>query len=259
MKNKTNRILRYALVCFAALFLFAALLAALPLTATASGEPGMLGDINLDGSIDATDYVLLKRCVLGTYTLDSAQRLCADLNKDGTVNETDYLMLKRMVLGDFQLPQTGSSGEQSDPSETSSENPPSDGGQTAQTGAEAKEILRLVNEQRSRNGLAALTLSDRLCELATLKAEDMAANNYFDHTSPTYGTPFDMLKQFGVPYRSAGENIAAGQRTPEEVMNAWMNSAGHRANILNAGYTELGVGVAMGQRGVYWVQLFRAP
>ena len=255
MKNTINRTLRYVLVCFAALFLLAALPAALPLTASASGEPGMPGDITLDGRIDGVDYSLLKRFVLGTYTLDSAQRLCADLNKDGVIDETDYLLLKRMVLGNLQLPQTGSDGEQSGSAGNSSGN----GGQTAQTGSEAQEILRLVNEQRAKNGLAALNLSDRLCELATLKAEDMAANNYFDHTSPTYGTPFEMLKQFGVSYRSAGEHIAAGQRTPEDVMNAWMNSSGHRANILSADYTELGVGVAVGQKGIYWVQLFRKP
>ena len=244
MKNKINRTLRCALVCFAALFLFAVF----PLSAGASGEPGMPGDITLDGKIDATDYTLLKRFVLGTYTLDSAQRLCADLNKDGNVDETDYLLLKRMVLGDLQLPQTGTGNEQSGSS-----------GNNGQTGSEAQEVLQLVNEQRTQNGLAPLALSGKLCELAALKAEDMAANNYFDHTSPTYGTPFDMLKQFGVSYRSAGENIAAGQRTPEEVMNAWMNSSGHRANILNADYTELGVGIAVGPRGIYWVQLFRKP
>lgn len=255
MKNKMNHTLQCVLVCFAALFLFAPLLAALPLTAGASGEPGIPGDITLDGYIDATDYALLKRFVLGTYTLDSAQRLCADLNKDGSIDETDYLLLKRMVLSDFQLPQTGTNNGQSEASENQSGN----GGQSAQTGSEAQEVLRLVNDQRAKNGLAALTLSDKLCELAKLKAEDMAANNYFDHTSPTYGTPFDMLKQFGVSYRSAGENIAAGQSTPEKVMQDWMSSAGHRANILSASYTELGVGVAVGPRGTYWVQLFRKP
>lgn len=255
MKKQINRARRSLSVCFAALFLFAALLAASPLTAGASGEPGALGDINLDGRIDATDYLLLKRCVLGTFTLDSAQRLCADLNKDGTVDAKDYLLLKNMVLGNMQLPQTGADNGQSG----SSESPSEGGGQTEQTASEAQEVLRLVNEQRAQHGLAALTLSDKLCELAELKAEDMVANNYFDHTSPTYGTPFDMLKQFGVSYRSAGENIAAGQRTPEEVMNAWMNSSGHRANILSANYTELGVGAAIGQRGIYWVQLFRKP
>ena len=247
MKNKNHRTFRFVSACFAALLLFVPLLAALPLTANASGEPGMPGDLTLDGRIDATDYLLLKRCVLGTYTPDSAQRLCADLNKDGSIDVKDYLLLKNMILENTKLPQTGTGNGQTDASEP----------QSGKTDSEAEEVLRLVNEQRAKNGLAALTLSDKLCELAELKAEDMVANGYFDHTSPTYGTPFDMLKQFGVPYRSAGENIAAGQSTPEEVMNDWMNSAGHRANILNAGYTELGVGIAVGQRGIYWVQLFR--
>lgn len=246
MKTQLHRIRRYALVCFAALFV----LTALPLTVGASGEPGMLGDITLDGCIDAQDYVLLKRYVLGTYSMDSAQRLCADLNKDGSIDEQDFLLLKRVVLGTYTLPEAGTNN--------GSGTLNSDG-QASQAGTEAQEILRLVNQQRAQNGLAALTLSEKLCELATLKAEDMVANGYFDHTSPTYGTPFAMMKQFGVSYSSAGENIAAGQRTPEEVMDAWMNSSGHRANILSANYTELGVGIAVGSRGIYWVQLFRKP
>ena len=85
----------------------------------------------------------------------------------------------------------------------------------------------------------------------------MSVNRYFDHRSPTYGTPFEMLQKFGVSYKSAGENIAAGQKTPEQVMESWMNSSGHRANILNKSYTELGVGFySGGSYDTYWVQLF---
>lgn len=250
MKQLNNHIRRLAVVCFAAL----CMLAALPLTAGASGEPGMPGDITLDGSIDAMDYFLLKRYVLGTYSMNAAQLQCADLNKDFTIDAKDYVLLKRLVLGTYKLPQAGA-GTQG-PSGGQSGN---SGSEQNAAGTEAQEILRLVNEQRAKNGLAALTLSDKLCELATLKAKDMVALGYFDHNSPTYGSPFDMMKQFGVSYSYAGENIAAGQRTPEEVMNGWMNSSGHRANILNASYTELGVGIAVGSRGIYWVQLFRKP
>lgn len=82
----------------------------------------------------------------------------------------------------------------------------------------------------------------------------MQKNNYFDHNSPTYGSPFDMMKKFGISYKSAGENIAQGQRTPEEVVQAWMNSAGHRANILNNGFTHIGVGYV--ENGNYWTQQF---
>ena len=267
------------IVCHCTAFAIAALCAlcallALPLTAGASGEPGMRGDVTRDGELDIQDYLLLKRYLLGTYSMNSAQKLCADVNGDYTVDEQDSLLLKRILLGTYTLPQTGNGTGGEAPGNDAADNAAGNGSngtqtppagesgssnQTAQTGSEAQEILRLVNEQRTQNGLAPLTLSDKLCELATLKAEDMVANGYFDHISPTYGTPFEMMKQFGVSYRSAGENIAAGQRTPEEVMNAWMNSSGHRANILNETYTELGVGVAVGSRGIHWVQLFCKP
>ena len=85
---------------------------------------------------------------------------------------------------------------------------------------------------------------------------DMRDKKYFSHTSPTYGSPFDMMKNFGISYRSAAENIAAGQTTPQAVVQAWMNSSGHRANILSTN-TCIGVGYAKGgSYGYYWVQMF---
>lgn len=126
--------------------------------------------------------------------------------------------------------------------------------------SQALEVLRLVNAERTKNGLKELILSHTLNGIATEKAKDMRDKNYFSHTSPTYGSPFDMLQRFGVGYRSAGENIASGQKTAEQVMKDWLNSSGHRANILNPNYTELGVGyVEGGQYGTYWVQLFTKP
>ena len=87
-----------------------------------------------------------------------------------------------------------------------------------------------------------------------MKAEDMAKKGYFSHTSPTYGSAFDMMKKYGVSYRTAGENIAKGQKTAESVMKGWMNSSGHRANILNPSYTQIGVGYVA--NGHYWTQMF---
>jgi len=85
----------------------------------------------------------------------------------------------------------------------------------------------------------------------------MAKLNYFDHQSPTYGSPFDMMKQYGISYRAAGENIAMGQTSPQQVMQGWMNSPGHRANILNASFTQIGVGIAQNAQGrYYWTQQF---
>ena len=116
------------------------------------------------------------------------------------------------------------------------------------------EVIRLVNEQRTQNGLKPLTANWELSRVARYKSQDMVDNRYFSHTSPTYGTPFQMMKAFGLRFRTAGENIAYGQRTPQAVVNAWMNSSGHRANILNASYTQIGVGYV--SSGHYWTQMF---
>ena len=115
-------------------------------------------------------------------------------------------------------------------------------------------VLELVNVERQKAGLSALQMDESVRNVARLKSEDMRVNKYFDHTSPTYGSPFDMLKKFGISYKSAGENIAQGYSTPEAVVNGWMNSSGHRANILNASFTHMGVGYDA--NGHYWTQMF---
>ena len=117
-----------------------------------------------------------------------------------------------------------------------------------------QEVIRLVNEIRAQNGLSALTYNWELSRVARYKSQDMVDNRYFSHTSPTYGTPFQMIRAFGLSYRTAGENIAYGQRTPQAVVDAWMNSSGHRANILNAAFTQIGVGYV--SSGHYWTQMF---
>lgn len=121
----------------------------------------------------------------------------------------------------------------------------------------AEEMLEEVNGYRRSAGLKELTLSEDLTKVAQTKAEDMRDRQYFDHTSPTYGSPFDMMKKFGIGFRTAGENIAMGQESVEEVMVDWMLSPGHRANILNGKYTQLGVGYCTDASGnTYWVQMF---
>ena len=117
-----------------------------------------------------------------------------------------------------------------------------------------KEVVRLVNEERAKRGLKALTHNWELSRVARYKSQDMKDLGYFSHTSPVYGSPFQMMKSFGITYRSAGENIARGQKSPQAVVNAWMNSSGHRANILNASFTEIGVGYV--SDGHYWTQMF---
>lgn len=158
-----------------------------------------------------------------------------------------------------EAPQTVETPQQAEtPKETEApretELPENTAGSSALPMAEAEAVLALVNRERSAAGLAPLTLDTDLCRVATAKAEDMQKNNYFSHTSPTYGSPFDMMKRFGISYRSAGENIAMGYRTADSVMEGWMNSDGHRANILNPSFTKLGVGYCA--EGNYWVQMF---
>ena len=127
-------------------------------------------------------------------------------------------------------------------------------GKDATADAYEAEVIRLVNEIRVQNGLSPLKTNWELSRVARYKSQDMVDQHYFSHTSPTYGSPFQMMKSFGISYRTAGENIAYGQRTPQEVVNAWMNSSGHRANILNSSYTQIGVGYVA--NGNYWTQMF---
>lgn len=122
------------------------------------------------------------------------------------------------------------------------------------------EVVRLINKERTSRGLQALTVNWELARVARYKSQDMIDKNYFSHTSPTYGSPFTMMQSFGLRFSAAAENIAYGQRTAQEVVNAWMNSAGHRANILSASYTQTGVGAAKKSNGtLYWTQMFMKP
>lgn len=125
---------------------------------------------------------------------------------------------------------------------------------TAGISAAESKVIQLTNVERRKNGLSDLQADTSLSKVAREKANDMKSKHYFSHTSPTYGSPFDMMRDFGISYRSAGENIAQGQTTPEEVVQAWMNSEGHRRNILSADYTHIGVGFT--QQGNYWSQMF---
>lgn len=122
------------------------------------------------------------------------------------------------------------------------------------------QVVKLVNQQRAKAGLPMLKQNWQLSRVARYKSQDMINKNYFSHQSPTYGSPFNMMESFGLKFSAAGENIAMGQRSAAEVMNAWMNSPGHRANILNPSYTEIGVGLAKDKNGsCYWTQMFIKP
>lgn len=115
-------------------------------------------------------------------------------------------------------------------------------------------VIDLTNQERTKAGLTPLKANWELSRVARHKSEEMASQNYFSHTSPRYGSPFDMMRAFGISFRSAGENIAKGQTSPSEVVQSWMNSSGHRANILKSDFTEIGVGYS--PNGHLWTQQF---
>ena len=122
--------------------------------------------------------------------------------------------------------------------------------------ADEQAMLNLVNKARADAGIGPLQFDAELLKVARLKAKDMVDNNYFSHQSPTYGSPFDMMKQFGINFKTAGENIA-GNQTVDAAFKAWMNSPGHKANILNGNYNYTGIGIVSGSTyGKMFVQMF---
>ena len=128
--------------------------------------------------------------------------------------------------------------------------------QTSILTTDEQEVFDLINKQRTNNGLQALQIDNEVQRVARIKAQDMVDNNYFSHTSPTYGSPFDMLKSFKVSYKTAGENLA-GNSSNSSAVTAWMNSSGHKANILNSSFNYTGIGVVSSPKyGKIYVQMF---
>lgn len=127
---------------------------------------------------------------------------------------------------------------------------------TSNLTADEQEVFDLINKQRTAAGLSALKIDEELQNVARVKVKDMVDNNYFSHNSPTYGTPFNMIKNFGITYKAAGENIA-GNSSNQGAVNAWMNSEGHKANILSNNYNYTGVAVVSSPTyGKIYVQMF---
>lgn len=137
---------------------------------------------------------------------------------------------------------------------TQAQSVPAQSNSQSSLSAYEREVVTLTNKYRAQYSLAPLSIDAHLSDIARMKSQDMRDKGYFDHNSPTYGSPFEMMKRFGVTYRTAGENIAMGYRTAQSVVDGWMNSPGHRANILNKSFTKIGVGYAAD--GNYCTQMF---
>lgn len=185
-----------------------------------------------------------------------------------TVNKNEYIRIFAKI-GDWYVVQTNSDylGAVSSkyvkliyPNNSSNNQNTSGSGSsnitTSQLTADEQEVFDLINAKRVANGLSSLKIDDELQNVARIKAQDMVDNNYFSHTSPVYGSPFDMIKKFGISYKTAGENIA-GNSSNSGAVNAWMNSSGHKANILNSSFNYTGIGVVKSPKyGKIYVQMF---
>lgn len=157
--------------------------------------------------------------------------------------------IEQFIKNCFQKPEQKPS---TTPEQQPVQKPGTEGNQNQQTSSYAQAVLELVNSERAKIGLSALTLDSTLNAVATAHSKDMATRNFFSHTNPDGLSPFDRIKNAGVSYKTAGENIAMGQKSAEQVVNSWMNSEGHRKNILNASFTKMG----LGNVNNYWTQLF---
>lgn len=217
----------------------------------------------------------LNKAEAASYTPEVQQKVY--VYQGSNMNEINSIIEKYLASFGITMPQT--TGKQPIPTQPTQPTQPAPTQQPAQTttpqpeqqqpvkapqpttpqaesnlSAFEKKVVDLTNQERAKNGLPALKVDLTLSKMAHEKSRDMSANGYFSHTSPTYGSPFDMMKKYGISYRSAGENIAMGQRTPEEVVKAWMNSEGHRKNILSSNFNYIGVGYV--SQGNYWTQEF---
>lgn len=187
----------------------------------------------------------------------------------GTVYKNEYIRVFAKI-GDWYVVQTPSDqiGAVStkyvkkitaNASASTNKNETSNSNQNATTStatAEETELLNLINAERKKNGLGELKFDEELLKVARIKAQDLVDNNYFSHNSPIYGSPFEMMKSFGITYKAAGENIA-GNSTLKGAVNAWMNSEGHKANILSNAYNYTGIGIVDSPKyGKILVQMF---
>ena len=176
-----------------------------------------------------------------------------DETPDETPEETPDEQPEETPDNTPQLPE-GSRPEET-PDNGTEQNPEDNNNGTSQ-GDFASQVVALVNAERAKQGLSALTIDTKVQQAALVRAKESVQS--FSHTRPNGSSFSTALTEAGVSYRTAGENIAYGQSTPQQVMNAWMNSSGHRANILNANYTTIGVGYTVINGTAYWAQLFTA-
>lgn len=225
----------------------------------------LIGIKNISTAMSHYQTVGTSTGLVTANTLNVRQGPGTNYNIVTTVNKNEYIRIFAKI-GDWYVVQTNNDylGAVSSkyvkliyPSNSNSSS--SSGGSsniTSQLTTDEQEVLDLINAKRVANGLTALKIDDELQNVARIKAQDMVDYNYFSHTSPIYGSPFDMIKNFGISYKLAAENIA-GNSSNSGAVNAWMNSEGHKSNILNSNFDYTGIGVVKSPKyGKIYVQMF---
>lgn len=219
-------------------------------TATGGLSTGVAGDANGDGVFNAKDVLITRKFLADLVeSIDDAN---ADLNADTAVNMKDVLLMRLMLAG-YEV-KNGTVSTTKRPTTTTKKPTTTTKPTTAPSpySAQQQKILTLVNAERAKAGMSALQLDEKACAAANVRAKEVPV--VFDHVRPSGKSSFTALDEAGVSYIAAGENIAKGYLTAEDVMNGWMNSEGHRANILTASFTHIGVGYDKSTHS--WVQLF---
>ncbi|MDO4581198.1 MAG: CAP domain-containing protein [Bacillota bacterium] len=194
-----------------------------------------------------------------TYRIDMVELLRQSVFRCLQLNDYAQLWLQQQLANKTPEP---AAGEQTVPAlqQTIAEIPAvtAYAESVTETRAFAEEVVQLCNIERSKQGLASLTIDETLMQAAHIRAVEVQEK--FSHTRPNGTICFTALQEIGYSYRTAGENIAIGQQTPSEVVEDWMNSQGHRENILNRNYRRIGVGVVISGDDVYqgysWAQFF---
>ena len=232
----------------------------------------ILGDVNFDGKVNLKDAIEIQKCALSLLSFDDNQTTCGDVDKNGKIKLLDSIYIQKysldIVTGIQGIGESLSEVVPTDPptdvpTEPATE-PPTDvptdpvTDPPAESGdynvEYANEVVRLVNIERQKEGLAPLTSRQDVTEVAQIRAEEIS--RLFSHDRPGGGDCFTLIEEKNISWRALGENIAAGQKTPAEVVNSWMNSPGHRANILSDDFNGIGVGCYKKDGVLYWTQMF---
>jgi len=208
-------------------------------------------------AVALTALVMAVLLVPGGGRDDTAQPLSADGSATGSASPDPAPASSAPVAEGG--PATPKPKPTTEPPEEEPEGPPPGSPVKGKAAEYADRVVELVNEERAKAGCGALRVDAKATEAAQFHADDMAARDYYEHTSPDGKSAGDRLDAAGYAWSGWGENIHKSPTSPEQAMRDWMDSPGHRDNILNCDYEHLGVGVNLASNGPFWVQVFGIP